>query len=101
MISKKDYSQKYNCLLCNKFYTSRQFFCNHKNIYHKNEYKYNSKVAIMQSSATIKQSSNIAIEKSNNIYKCNFCNNIYKHLQSKYKHQKICKYNNSNNKKNC
>ena len=52
MISKKDYSQKYNCLLCNKFYTSRQSFCNHKNIYHKNEYmsnniKYNSKVTIM------------------------------------------------------
>ena len=29
--------KKYNCLLCNKFYTSRQSYWNHTNKYHKIE----------------------------------------------------------------
>jgi hypothetical protein len=53
----------------------------------------NSKSKVSTGSANSKPNINInlALIDNNKIYKCKYCNNIYKHKQSKFKHEQKCK----------
>ena len=90
MSSKNEIYLKLFCKLCNKMYTSPSSLCNHNKKFHNN-----IQDTINISNDKCNQSvdkSNQYIEKS---YKCNNCNKIYKHAQSKYKHQLSCKFKNN------
>ena len=64
-------NKKY-CDICDKYYTSSSSFSNHKKLYHKEC-----------------NDSNILSKKITEYkYKCRYCNNTYKHKQSKYNHKK-------------
>ena len=86
--------KEFNCKKCNKFYVSYKTLWEHNKKFHKNE-----PTATYQSNNQSDQSnnqSNQSDQANDKFYKCNFCNNIYKHAQSKFKHQQICKLKNNN-----
>ena len=69
--------RKYNCKTCDKNYSCYKSLWNHNKKFHKNieaESKY--LVSLGQLKVSIK---------------CKYCNNEYKHKQSKSKHEKSCK----------
>ena len=91
----------YRCNICNKYYKTRQSLWNHNNIYH-NTCKSNVNLNGLQKNKndTFVSQNEVIVSQhltTNNIngYSCEFCNKIYTHRQSKYKHQLKCK-----NKKN-
>lgn len=57
---------------------------------------------ISKESNVISKDENKEICKENNKYDCRYCNKIYKHKQTRWTHEKICKINNNkiNNNKN-
>lgn len=67
---------------------------NHYRIYHKDDMSVKSKCEV--SHPSVKSKSIVNQNKVNNTncnnYICQYCNNIYKHKQSKYNHEKKCKY---------
>ncbi len=75
--------KQYKCKTCNKYYSSKSSLCNHNKKFH-NENK--SKINIIDTSHEIKDNSIII----NNLIKCNYCYNMYKHKQSKWKHEQKC-----------
>ena len=85
------------CNHCDKLYASYQSRCNHIRRYHKQEVSLNgltSKSEVSLKNLTNKSKKNIEIKKDTieiKVFQCKFCNNIYKHKQSKYKHEKNCK----------
>jgi len=109
---------KSKCLICNKIYASASSLCNHNKKFHKiksvstnqsnqhndqsnndksNNNQSNNKSENQSINATTIQLNSISNQINNDKnYKCNYCNNIYKHAQSKHKHQKICKKKNTN-----
>ncbi len=87
----------YSCNICNKNYSSYKSLWKHNNNIHKSE----NQPEISQISAenqpnishppTVSDiSSNICVA-SSNMYNCSYCDNIYKHIQSRWKHEKVCK----------
>ena len=91
----------YRCNICNKYYKTRQSLWNHNNIYH-NTCKSNVNLNGLQKNKndTFVSQNEVIVSQyltTNDIngYSCEFCNKIYTHRQSKYKHQLKCK-----NKKN-
>lgn len=81
------------CNICNKKYKSINSLGNHNRNFHpKNKPNINHDKPIYQPlSAKIS-----AKNDSNIIYKCKYCNKEYKHIQSRWKHERKCKieYNN-------
>ena len=79
------------CKYCNKEYKSQSSRSNHIKKYHKSDISQsdldvkNNKSDISQNDLCIKSEL-----KLNNKYKCNNCNNSYKHFQSRWKHEKKC-----------
>ena len=79
------------CKYCNKEYKSQSSRSNHIKKYHKSDISQsdldvkNNKSDISQNDLYIKSEL-----KLNNKYKCNNCNNSYKHFQSRWKHEKKC-----------
>jgi len=90
---------EYKCEYCNKLYKSYQSKWNHINRYHQTENKpiinqnqSNNKSNISQNQYIDKP--NISHLKNNiddELYKCKFCDKIYKHIQSRWKHEQKCK----------
>jgi hypothetical protein len=90
-------SDDYSCELCNKYYKDLSGLWYHNK-------KYHSKISIksqpksqhvdIESKPKVSQNGNIKDNKNKNNYSCEHCGKIYKHKQSKYRHQKIC--NNKN-----
>ena len=82
------------CKYCNKTYKTMSSRSNHYRIYHKDDMSVKSKCEVSHSS--VKSKSIVNQNKVNNTncnnYICQYCNNIYKHKQSKYNHEKKCKY---------
>ena len=89
----------YTCILCNKLYSSYQSLWIHNKKYHKTNISKKSadnKPNISQISADSKPN-NIQISADNKIkYNCKFCNKIYLHCQSRWRHEQNCKINNNN-----
>ena len=69
--------RKYNCKTCDKEYSCYKSLWNHNKKFHKND--------------TTKSKYLVSLEQSKVSIKCKYCNNEYKHKQSKSKHEKICK----------
>ena len=92
---------KYHCNICNKYYKSASSRWNHNKKFHTPENK--SDINTNQVSAKNKSDINIHIyieSKSNNInedgyYYCKNCNKKYKHIQSRWKHEKQCNKENN------
>jgi len=80
-------SEQYTCKLCKRMYSSASSLCNHTTKFHTymNNSTYNHNNSISQH----KQQHN---GENNNmkVYKCRKCDNIYKHQQSRSRHEKIC-----------
>jgi hypothetical protein len=86
IIKKSQIPTNYLCNICNKFYASQSSLCHHTTKFHN---KSNNKP-----NQSNDKSNNKPNQSNDKIYKCNYCNNIYKHAQSKHKHQKICEHKN-------
>ena len=92
---------KFLCIICKKEYTNRQNLWRHTKTHH-NTYESNvsqnglqndqKQTFVSQNEVIVSQ---ILTTNDINGYSCEFCNKIYTHRQSKYKHQLKCK-----NKKN-
>jgi hypothetical protein len=97
---------KYDCNLCDKTYKHRQSLYNHINKIHsvnksnvssvkKNDVSIlsplcNQNVSIMSPNSHHLNISNNSNKELIKVYKCNYCNKVYKHKQSKHKHLKNC-----------
>ena len=82
----------YKCKICNKHYKTYQTLWKHNKKFHDNnatETKHHISL-------------NTVIDKPNDqskkiqLYKCQYCNNNYKHFQSRWKHEQKCKIKNNN-----
>ena len=90
-------SLKFNCKICNKFYASTNSLWNHNNKFHKNISNENiveSQPILIESQPNIVESQPNIVE-SQPIFNCKYCNNVYKHKQSKFKHEQKCKMKNN------
>jgi len=75
--------KKFICKICNKNYKSYQSLWNHNHRFHpnlnRNEQNMSISVSILSHN-----------EQKITMYKCDFCDRDYKHIQSKNRHQKKC-----------
>jgi hypothetical protein len=89
---------EYRCNNCNKCYSSYKSLWLHNYKYHNT--LVSQKVSNGKSDGKSKSKSKNEIENldaSLKKYKCLFCNNEYKHKQSKYNHEKKCEYSKEKN----
>ena len=80
---------EYKCKVCKKDYASYKSLWLHNYKYHKNCDK--SELSHHKSNDKSNDKSKLSQETQEKNYKCSFCQNIYKHYQSRWKHEKICK----------
>jgi uncharacterized Zn-finger protein len=85
---------EFSCNICIKKYSSYKSLWNHNKKFHKNTVSLNNP-EVSQSGFKVspKVSLKVSLENTGN-YKCSYCDNKYKHKQSKYKHEKKCNTNN-------
>jgi hypothetical protein len=93
------------CKICNKNYKSKKSLYVHNRRYHTNTLEISSKSNPNIIQISSKSNPNIIhINSNSDGYKCRFCNNRYKFIQGRWKHEKICKIrkekDNNNNYKN-
>jgi len=77
------------CSICGKKYSSRQSLHNHKKRMHPEKDTTFPTFSKSKVSLTNTKSKSIVSQ----IYQCKYCDKVYKHKQSKYKHEKNCKHN--------
>ncbi len=78
--------KQFICDLCNKNYKDKSGLWYHNKKFH--DIKSHAEVSLKSvESKSVK----------NNLYSCKYCDNEYKHKQSKYKHEKTCMNKNQNN----
>jgi hypothetical protein len=80
---------EFKCEHCNKQFKSYQSRWNHVNRYHNNTVS--EKVSNSKGDGKDKSK-----EKINKVYECRYCDKIYKHKQTRYAHEKICKTSENN-----
>jgi len=87
----------FQCKICEKIYSSKQSLCNHRRFKHKqsNDTQLATNVPLSTHQVPSQFLSNDSENTSNMIFKCNYCDNVYKYKQGKYRHQKVCKFNNT------
>tara|TARA_B100000242_G_C42989130_1_gene459136 strand:- start:152 stop:1072 length:921 start_codon:yes stop_codon:yes gene_type:complete len=75
----------FTCKICNKCYKHRQSLYKHIKTKHNTTSNNNL--------TTLEQQHNTSyeVQTSNHIIKCKYCNKVFNHNQSKYRHQKTCK----------
>jgi hypothetical protein len=90
-------TQFFQCKTCGKTYSSKQSLCNHTRIKHKhsNDTYMATNVPLGTINTPINILNNTPDITTNMIFKCNYCDNVYKYKQGKYRHQKVCKFNNT------
>lgn len=83
---------KYRCKICNKNYSSYKSLWNHNKKFHTNISQH--KNSMSQHKNSISQHKNKILQHNNSslqhAYSCKYCFKIYKHQQSKSRHEKIC-----------
>jgi len=93
IVKKSKIPTKFFCNICNKFYASNSSFCNHNKKFHKNETNTNN----IDLGKESKDLSKDLGKESKDKYICRYCNKNYKHKQTRWTHEQICKNNNTNN----
>jgi hypothetical protein len=92
MSENNDSIKLFRCNICNKNYSSQSSICNHNKKFHTNNIQHNNNIT---------QHNNNITQHNNNInesdYMCKYCSKIYKHQQSKSRHEKDCKIKLKNN----
>ena len=79
----------YSCKTCNKQYSSYKSLWNHNKKFHTDKNSVDkSKISNMISHD---KSMISHINNEEDKYKCNYCDNTYKHFQSRWKHEQKCK----------
>ena len=90
-----DKKQKNYCLVCDRKYSSRQSYYNHKNRYHtiKDDiFPHFSTLNTTQIQPQNQQKTTLFQQKTTQKqHMCKYCNMTFSFSQSKYRHQKICK----------
>jgi len=94
-------NKAFQCNICVKKYSSHSSLCNHNKRFHKDKKKINkSEIIISHQSANYQPVISHTSAIINNIdvlqeckYVCRHCNSNYKHIQSRWKHEKKCKSN--------
>lgn len=81
------------CKLCNKIYSSMSSRSNHIKRVHNNMVSQNGKESKDKSKDLGKDNLN-----ENKFYECRFCDKTYKHKQTRFAHEKICKLKDIPNK---
>jgi hypothetical protein len=88
MSSLENYSNKYVCNICNKYYSSRQNLWKHNNKFHIDQKSSESNIEV----------DTVTLQKSK-IYRCIKCNKNFIYKQSKWRHEQTCNEDkNTNNK---
>jgi hypothetical protein len=87
-----DMGDDHKCNICNKIYSSYKTLWKHNKNKHKNNV-FQNKPIINQNKPIINQNKpNINQNKPEiNEYNCRYCNKIYFHIQSRWKHEQKCK----------
>lgn len=75
----------FSCKICNKGYKHRQSLYKHIKTKH-NTPNNNNLTTLIQQPNTSQE-----VQTSNQVIKCIYCNKVFNHNQSKYRHQKTCK----------
>lgn len=90
-------SHFFQCKTCDKIYSSIQSLSNHRRIKHKhsNDTPLATNVPLGTIKTPINNSPNTPEITTNIVFKCNYCDNVYKYKQGKYRHHKVCKFNNT------
>ena len=90
-------NKQFKCEQCNKNYKDKTGLWYHNKKYHTSIVSQNevSIVNKVSQKSVISQSINEDLS-TDKLYKCNFCDNTYKHKQSKFKHEKTCKTKTNN-----
>ena len=97
-------NSNYICKICNKIYTNKSGIWKHNNKYHNVINNHNDKHTIIIDNHniinnTINDNPNIIINNHNdNVcnYNCNKCNKTFSCYQNRWRHQKTCKFINTN-----
>ena len=94
---------EFRCLICDKLYSSASSLCNHNAKFHSNEdEKGTSKVRQKDEKGTskVRQKDEKGTSKvrQDTLYTCSICGNNYKHKQSRWNHEQICKNNKQDDK---
>ena len=84
---KSDIPTNYLCIICNKFYASHSSLCNHNKKFHKIETITHNKDIAKECKDIIKETSKEVIDR----FQCRYCDKIYKHKQTRWTHEQICK----------
>ena len=92
-------SESLHCKICNKYYSSKSSLCNHNKRFHKlkseQSVKYQPSISQNQPKFTkisAKNQSFISYDHNGvKKYCCKFCGHMYNHIQSRWKHEKVCK----------
>ena len=74
----------YKCVICVKYYKSYHSLWKHKKQFHKNT----------NVDANIQETNNLSEDVQTKNFYCKYCNNVYKHCQSKWNHEQKCSYKN-------
>ncbi len=84
----EDKEDEHKCNICNKIFSSYKTLWTHNKNIHKNNINQNKSI-ISQNKPFISQ--NKPIINNNCEYTCKYCNKIYSHIQSRWKHEQKCK----------
>ena len=90
--------KKYHCFECNKYYKSRSSLSHHRRRYHNilqinvntnvNTNVNNVNTNVNNPGRSVNNVNNDKNIKKKGVYKCEFCQKIFAHRQSKYLHKK-------------
>ncbi len=85
---------EYKCEYCNKIYSSRQARWNHNKKYHVTEVSQSKPESKPESKPKSKHK--VSIDES---FPCRFCDKLFVHKQSRFRHEKTCNIEEDTNKK--
>ena len=97
-------TKEYKCNICIKVYSSYKSLWLHNYKFHKNELAMDviqSQLESVESQPNAIESQSVLVEsqpiivENEKLFNCEYCNNIYKHKQSKFKHEQKCKLKNN------
>lgn len=84
---------KFQCVMCKKQYASMSSLCNHSRNIHKLTTTFRKPKGAILEANEAKGSFQNECNITTTLYNCDYCDNIYKHRQSKTKHMRKCIYN--------
>ena len=91
---------EYHCSICIKNYSSKSSLCNHTKKFHSKNVNQSLSVetSINNQPSSVETSIDNQPSSVFTFYTCRFCKKEYKHIQSRWKHEVKCKFENENKK---